>query len=316
MKKQTLLSVALVVSMFGSTTLPAFAEQPALVTPSMANQVPSVPQSAAIVIAFPNEALIDASQGQDYPATVLLVQPVLDSYGNVVIPANSPVSIRLKPSSGGAKIIADSLIIRGQVFPIQASSVTIPGMKVTKVSAKDQAQENSSIYSHLLGGLGGAVGSFGGNSEQSTARAMQGGLLGMAVGTLTGMTSAKKALVVRIPQGSVYTLTLQAPIALAATSQPAQKLSETTAPQFSFRSVQQYSDGLEKILQAYQSGKVSKAEALNVIEAANTYATTKFTEQLYPPLGQRRRIQQMFNFVYAIDQNTAQNPVGSPLQGF
>lgn len=330
MKKHTLLGTALVLFMSGPISLPASAEPTSPATPQVANQAPTIPQSTAIVVAFPSEVIFDAKQRQDYPATVLLAQPILDNYGNAVAPANSPVSVRLKPTDKGAQIIVDSLIVGGQVVPIQASGVAIPGETVTKVSAKQQAQENSPVYSRLLGGLGGA---FGGTGDQGIERAKQGGLLGAGIGALTGLTSSKKALVVRVPQGSAYVLTLQAPVALPATLQPVQNQNtatvaqdttatpqsvsaapqDTTAtpqnvsatpqdtaatPEFNFNTLKEYSDGLEKILQAYQDGRVSKEDALNVIKAANTYATTKLSTQLLPPSGQRQRIHQMFNFAY------------------
>jgi hypothetical protein len=64
--------------------------------------------------------------------------------------------------------------------------------------------------------------------------------------------------------------------------------------------------GLDKVIQAYQQRQLSQADALNIIRAANTYATTQFAHPLYPPVQQRQFIGQVFGFSYAIDSSVPQ----------
>jgi len=97
------------------------------------------------------------------------------------------------------------------------------------------------------------------------------------------------------------------------------------APQFTFRDILSYSNCLEDVIQLYQdpqrlkrSGRrsdclseifarytsgISRSQAIEIITAADRYATTDGRETLlYPPRGQRVRIQNMFGFTYAIDE--------------
>lgn len=96
------------------------------------------------------------------------------------------------------------------------------------------------------------------------------------------------------------------------------------APQFTFRDILSYSNCLEDVIQLYQdpqrlkrSGRrsdclsdifsrytsgISRSQALEIITAADRYATTDGRETLlYPPRGQRIRIQNLFGFTYTID---------------
>lgn len=111
---------------------------------------------------------------------------------------------------------------------------------------------------------------------------------------------------------------------------PAEQPAEDTtplafAPQFTFRDILSYSNCLEDVIQLYQdpqrlkrSGRrsdclsdifsrytsgISRSQALEIISAADRYATADGRETLlYPPRGQRVRIQEMFGFTYTIDQ--------------
>ncbi len=140
MKKHTLLKLALALSLSGFTTAPALASQPVEVgqpTSSQGTVIPQevgqstssqgtvIPQSAAIIVTFPAEMTLDAGKKQDYPITLALAQPLLDSNGNVVVPQNSPVSVLLRTTTSGVQIIAESVVARGMVIPIQASSPVI-----------------------------------------------------------------------------------------------------------------------------------------------------------------------------------------------
>jgi hypothetical protein len=95
--------------------------------------------------------------------------------------------------------------------------------------------------------------------------------------------------------------------------------------QFSFTTALGYSNCLEDIIQLHQdpgrltqqgrrsdclpevfahySNGISRAQALELITAANNYVANKFSNVLiYPPRGQRVRIQQLFGYTYNIDQ--------------
>ncbi|XHX79071.1 MAG: S-layer homology domain-containing protein [Stenomitos frigidus ULC029] len=61
------------------------------------------------------------------------------------------------------------------------------------------------------------------------------------------------------------------------------------------------SDCLAEVFQTYTEKGLSRNQAFELIQAANTYATTTFSSKLYPPKGQRLRIQKLFDFVYRVD---------------
>lgn len=320
MKSRTLVNLALVLSIVGSGSLPALADQVVVVNTQTSNRgVPipqtAIPQTAGVVISLPMPITVDVGQHQDYPLTVPLSQPLMDSQGNTVVPVNAPVTIKLKPENGGARIVAESIVIGGQIVSIQASSAVIPGNTITQQEGAETARQNSAVYGNLFGAAMGAIA-----PQARKADAFdQGGMIGGALGILTGMNAPKSLRVVQLPQGSVYVLSLQAPIALPANLavQPTSSTSTSTSTsststsastqqssqsQFDFRSVAEYSQGVERVLAAYQQGQVSKVDARRAIVDADQYATTTLSPKLYPPAGQRQRIAQLFEFTYGIDR--------------
>lgn len=107
--------------------------------------------------------------------------------------------------------------------------------------------------------------------------------------------------------------------------------SQATAlrPKFTFINVLEYSKCLESILQLYQNPEsltqqkpqnscltdihqiygnrgLTQSEALELVSSANFYATNLLSAKIYPPRGQRRRVAQMFKFIYEIDANDAE----------
>ncbi|MBE9170234.1 serine protease [Pleurocapsales cyanobacterium LEGE 06147] len=97
------------------------------------------------------------------------------------------------------------------------------------------------------------------------------------------------------------------------------------APKFTFTSVWEYGNCLEDILQlslgpeqlrqrgrmsncladvfqVYGNTGLSQSQALELIRAADVYATSQLNPSLYPPQGQRARIAKMFGFTYQIDK--------------
>jgi hypothetical protein len=304
MNTRTLLNVALTLSIVGAGSLPAVADQVVVVNTQTSSRSAVIPQTAGVVISLPMPITVDVGQHQDYPLTVPLSQPLMDSQGNTLVPVNAPVTIKLKPENGGARIVAESIVVGGQIISIQASSAVIPGNTITQQEGAETARQNSAVYGNLFGAAMGAIA-----PQARKADAFdQGGMIGGALGILTGMNSPKSLRVVQLPQGSVYVLSLQAPIALPANlaiqpaSTPAPTPQAQTQSQFDFKSVAEYSQGLERVIAAYQQGQVSKADARRAIVDADQYATTALSPKLYPPAGQRQRIAQLFEFTYGIDR--------------
>ncbi|ODH00258.1 hypothetical protein A4S05_04000 [Nostoc sp. KVJ20] len=212
MKMQMLLSLACSISVLGSIILPANA-QPVMIQPTQPTQAVNpeinIPQDTAIIVSFPASVTVDVGQKKDYPLTLPLASAIKDNQGNVVAPENTPVTITIKPIDGGAKIVAQSLVVNGRIVSIKASSQIIPGTTITHMRANDKAVENGSVW----GRIGGST--LGFFSQGDPEQFDRGAMLGSAVGIISGLRSAENTRIVQIPQSSVYVLSLEAPIQLS-----------------------------------------------------------------------------------------------------
>jgi hypothetical protein len=310
-----LIHLAIAASLVLTATMPAQAQTASVSTvPSATTQraIGHIPQTAGVVIQMPMNLVIDVGQKQEVPYTVPLAQPLYDSQGNEVVPAQTPVSIKLKPENGGAKIVAEAIVVRGQMIPIQAMTAVVPGRTITEQSGEQRAKEKSAVMGNLFGAIGGAA-----SPLSKRADAFEhAGMIGGAVGILSGLSSPKNYRIVEFTGGQVYVLQLQAPITLPALAlapqtggtqpagnQPAGNPANSAEKnQFQFRNVTQYSEGLEGVIKAFKAGQVSLAEARQIITAADQYATQTLTPKLFPPAGIRRQVQQLFDYTYEIDR--------------
>lgn len=300
MNARTLLNLALSIAIATPIALPASAEVVLSSTTSVTRtqQGPLIPQTAGVIIKLPGAVNVDVGQKQDFPLTVPLAQPLMDLQGNEVVPANTPVSIKLKPENGGARIVAESIVVRGQIVPIQATTAIIPGTTIEQVSGAERARENSGMMGNLFGSVLGATA----RSSRKAEMFDQGGMIGGAIGILSGMSSPKNIRVVQLPADSVYVLSLQAPISLPMVAIAPQPAPQAEQPEFNFRNSSEYHQGIESVIAGFKQGKLSQAEARRVIAAADHYATHQLTPKLYPLAGLRRQVGQLFDYTYAIDQ--------------
>ncbi len=230
MKIQMLLSLATCVSLITSVSLPVIAETvPSQTTSTSVNNetVPNAVQPAsnqtsavslkditlakntAIIISFPTAMTVNVSEKQDVPLTVFLNKAIKDNQGNLLVPENSPVSIILKPTSKGAKIIAQSLVVNGQVLAIKASSPTIPSATITHKTGHEKAEQNESVW----GKIGESAFSFA--NQGKTEESERGAMLGRTLGLVAGLNSPKKSRVVKIAENSIFVLSLEATVNLS-----------------------------------------------------------------------------------------------------
>ena len=223
MKKSVLLSAAIALVALGPNTLPASAQQAAPVYSQSIQQTTTIPQSAAIVVAFPDGVQFKGRKRDKQPVTLMLVQPVLDSSGNVVAPANSLVQAQLEPvGKRGVQIRAESIIAGGQVISIQAVSSTIPAARVTDSVAaaeNERTAVESSRYSAARSGAQARP-----DIDQIDTAVVQGGYSGTADAILgiqfRRLFGLDKVNVASFAPGSVWILKLEAPVQ-AAILQPA-----------------------------------------------------------------------------------------------
>jgi hypothetical protein len=215
MNTKIIISLVASLSVFSTVTLPSYAQITPKTQTATSSQVQpnaseiTISQDTAIIVSFPAAINVDAGQKQEFPVTVPLSSAIKDSQGNVVAPENTPVTIVLKPTKGGVKIIAQSIVINGRIVPINASSQIIPGTTITHKRANDKAVENGSIW----GRIGGSALGFasGGDPDQFDRGAMGGSLIGL----VSGLRSPENTRVVQIPQNSVYVLSLEAAVRIS-----------------------------------------------------------------------------------------------------
>lgn len=211
MKTQVLLSLVTSISLFASVSLPVVAETvPNPVEAPVKLKDITLAKNTAIIISFPAEMTIDVTEKQDLPLTVFLKKAITDSQGNVLVPENSPVSIILKPTGKGAKIIAQSLVVNGQVLAIKASSPTIPGGTVIHKTGNEKAEENSNVWGKI------GESAFGFAGKDKTEDSERGAMLGRTLGLVSGLSSPKKSRVVKISENSIFVLSLEATVKLSA----------------------------------------------------------------------------------------------------
>jgi hypothetical protein len=165
-----------------------------------------IPTSAAIAIGFPNDMILNAKD--ETVTTLRTAQPVYDQNGSEVAPENSLITARLKPVKGGVEIVADSILIRGRVIPLRASSVVVIGQSVSVVTGLDGSKEGHNVGARAGAELLGLINP--NNGDGMRAGGLGGGLLGM----ILGAGKAKKETIVKIPGGSIYVLSVESSVVL------------------------------------------------------------------------------------------------------
>lgn len=166
----------------------------------------TIPANTGVIVSFLAPVAIDVNEGA-YPMTLPLSQAITDTFGNVLIPENSPVSVVIQPEEGGAKVTAQSIVIGGKIVPISASSPLIPGTTITHVRANDRAADDGATMGRMVAS---GFGFFNGGDPDAFDR---GGMLGNLIGMVSGRRD-ESSRVVQIPQGSVYVLSLEESVTL------------------------------------------------------------------------------------------------------
>jgi hypothetical protein len=168
----------------------------------------TIPQSSAIVVSFPAELTLDPKRKYNFPITLSLARPIVDAQGNIVLPARSLISARMKAMKGGDLIEADGVIIGGRVIPINAIGAMVP--------AQTRPEDFANQFVPSPGPVNNVFNSL--VLWQSTALNLDPDLdtyLGATLALLAGLTTPKPKdppPYVSIPQGTLYILTLAAPI--------------------------------------------------------------------------------------------------------
>ena len=171
---------------------------------NVTNQRPTA-ASNSVVIRVIEDISADVGSQQTTPLILELVQPILDSTGNIIAPENSLIKAQLVPHEKGAFILTESIITHNQEFKVTLQSDVIPGETITLSDSNTEARDNITAYSQ--GGVNaacGVIGLFGGNCTSKTMQT--GGSLGGFVGFLAGKTAPETMQIVQIPRNKMYIL--------------------------------------------------------------------------------------------------------------
>ncbi|MDJ0510406.1 MAG: hypothetical protein QNJ64_14295 [Crocosphaera sp.] len=125
---------------------------------SVVNQGIVLPKSTALLVTFPQNTIVDVGQGDSSPIILPLMQDIKSPSGDIIIPANTPISLKVQPYQDGALLVAESIILDGQMIPIHATSSMLPGRTITRRTAEEMARQGSKVYGNLATSIGGALG--------------------------------------------------------------------------------------------------------------------------------------------------------------
>ncbi|MGB8699239.1 MAG: hypothetical protein WCD18_07475 [Thermosynechococcaceae cyanobacterium] len=180
----------------------------------------TIPKSSAIVVSFPAEITLDPKRKHDVPITLTLIQPIVDSEGQIVAPAKSLATAKMKAMKGGDLIEVVSVVVGGRVIPINAIGTLVPAQNKPEDVANPVVgspgllnntllalQQSSAISNRVLSGFG-----VGRNRPFSAYEAID---LGLAIGVgLTQPVPVIPPAFVNIAQNTVYILTLASPVTI------------------------------------------------------------------------------------------------------
>jgi hypothetical protein len=180
------------------------------------DEVVTIPRSSAIIVSFPAELILDPKRQHNVPITLPLLQPIVDTDGQIVAPAKSLVSAQLKAMKGGDLIEIISVVVGGRVIPINAMGTLVP------------AQNKPEDVANPIVGSPGRLNNILTSLQQSSTFANQltistGGnrrlngfdIADLAISLGAGLTTPVPKVppaFVSITQGSVYILTLASPV--------------------------------------------------------------------------------------------------------
>ncbi|MGB8698330.1 MAG: hypothetical protein WCD18_02850 [Thermosynechococcaceae cyanobacterium] len=180
-----------------------------------ADEIVTIPQSSALIISFAAELILDPKRKHNVPITLQLLQPIVDTEGQIVAPAKSLVTAQIKAMQGGDLIEAIAVVVGGRVIPIHAMGLLVPAQHKPEDVANPVVNSPGRLNSVLTtvqqsSAIAARLGSSG--KRLNTFDVID---LGLSLGVgLTNPVPKIPPAFVNIAQGSVYVLTLASPVAI------------------------------------------------------------------------------------------------------
>ena len=137
------------------------------------------------------------------PFSLIVLNPVLNPQGEILIPYGAKMDGRFEPAAGGTRFVADSIAINDQVFALAAQSDVIPDIKDPRQVSTGQVVQDAAI-----GAAAGAIlGLVTGDQVIATEEVLAGAAGGAAIGNFTAprvsVVDPQQPIVLRVTQDLV-----------------------------------------------------------------------------------------------------------------
>lgn len=169
-------------------------------------QLNYIPEGHAIVIGITQSIGVTAETDETHHISAILLGEITNQNGEVISPANVPVTAKLVIIEGEAYIEVESLIINGKVQDVNTSRIEISTQEI-------DAQQAENLDLDIVGTvIGSAVSS---NESNQLSNARRGLEFGTVANWIANRAGKKTEDVVIIKEGSHFILKLQNPVNLA-----------------------------------------------------------------------------------------------------
>jgi hypothetical protein len=142
----------------------------------------SLKPGAIIPVQYTEAERIVISLKETVDLTVTTSEDMTNPSGGVVIPAGSKITGQLRPQSGGAQFVAQTVEIAGESYPLSAKSNVINRIKNTRDINVVSLLRNSAIGGVVAAGISGLAG----DSRITPVKVLTGAAAGAAVETNQG----------------------------------------------------------------------------------------------------------------------------------
>jgi hypothetical protein len=142
----------------------------------------SLKSGTTIPVQYTEAERIVISPKETVDLTVTTAEDRVDASGQVVIPAGSKISGQLRPQSGGAQFVAQTVEIEGESYALSAKSAVIKRIKNTQDISVTSVVRNAAIGGVVAAGISGLAG----DSRITPVKVLTGLAAGAAVETNQG----------------------------------------------------------------------------------------------------------------------------------
>lgn len=162
-------------------------------------QLSTVPAGSVLSVSHAGNEQLLISPNETRPQSLLVLNPIRNQQGDILIPYGSRIDGRFEPAPGGTRFVAESVIINEQLFPLAAQSEVIADIKDPRHTSGGQVLQDATI-----GAAAGAIlGLVTGDNVIATEELLAAGAAGAAIGNVT----APRVVVLDPQQGFMLRLT-------------------------------------------------------------------------------------------------------------